>query len=48
LSDGMNQRGATDLIIPKVFVPVEQLPLLGSGKTDYVALTRMALNKLEA
>jgi len=48
LGEGMKQHGATDLIIPKVFVPVEQLPLLGSGKTDYVALTRMALNKLEA
>ncbi len=47
LGDGMKQQGATDLMVPKTLVTMEQLPLLGSGKTDYVALNRMALDKAE-
>ena len=35
-------------MVPKTIVQVENLPLLGSGKTDYVALNRMALDKVEA
>ena len=48
VSDGMKQQGATDLMVPKTLVSLAALPLLGSGKTDYVALTRMALEKAEA
>lgn len=42
LSDAMKKRGATDLMVPKTIVSIEELPLLGSGKTDYVTLQRRA------
>jgi acyl-[acyl-carrier-protein]-phospholipid O-acyltransferase / long-chain-fatty-acid--[acyl-carrier-protein] ligase len=45
---GMKQEGANDLMIPKTIVSVDKLPLLGSGKTDYVTLGRMALEEVEA
>ncbi len=47
IADGMKSRGSTELMIPKVAVSLEKLPLLGSGKTDYVALMRMALEKVD-
>ncbi|MEJ1157455.1 acyl-[ACP]--phospholipid O-acyltransferase [Prosthecomicrobium sp. N25] len=34
-------KGASELMIPSEFVVVDKLPLLGSGKTDFVAVTRM-------
>jgi len=36
LADALKREGATDLMIPKTILHVEALPLLGSGKTDYV------------
>ncbi|MBG1232828.1 acyl-[ACP]--phospholipid O-acyltransferase [Aestuariivirga litoralis] len=46
LSDGLKREGATDLMVPKTIVHVEALPLLGSGKTDYVSLNRMGLEQV--
>ncbi len=34
--------GASELAVPKRIVSIDEIPLLGSGKTDYVALQRMA------
>jgi acyl-[acyl-carrier-protein]-phospholipid O-acyltransferase/long-chain-fatty-acid--[acyl-carrier-protein] ligase len=34
--------GASDLTVPKRVVVIEEIPVLGSGKTDYVVLQRMA------
>jgi acyl-[acyl-carrier-protein]-phospholipid O-acyltransferase/long-chain-fatty-acid--[acyl-carrier-protein] ligase len=48
ISEGLKSRGATDLMVPKVLVHLEQLPLLGSGKTDYVTLTRISLEGANA
>jgi acyl-[acyl-carrier-protein]-phospholipid O-acyltransferase/long-chain-fatty-acid--[acyl-carrier-protein] ligase len=36
------QIGAQDLAVARRIVKVASLPLLGSGKTDYVTLNRMA------
>ncbi|MBS0385470.1 MAG: AMP-binding protein, partial [Proteobacteria bacterium] len=34
--------GASELAVPKRIVVIDAIPLLGTGKTDYVALQRMA------
>jgi acyl-[acyl-carrier-protein]-phospholipid O-acyltransferase/long-chain-fatty-acid--[acyl-carrier-protein] ligase len=38
--------GASELAVPKRIVFVEDIPVLGTGKTDYVALGRMAADLL--
>jgi acyl-[acyl-carrier-protein]-phospholipid O-acyltransferase/long-chain-fatty-acid--[acyl-carrier-protein] ligase len=35
--------GGSELMIPRQVVPVERLPLLGTGKTDYVAVQALAV-----
>jgi acyl-[acyl-carrier-protein]-phospholipid O-acyltransferase/long-chain-fatty-acid--[acyl-carrier-protein] ligase len=42
----MKERGATELMYPSEIIVVEALPLLGSGKTDYVELDRFVRAKL--
>ncbi len=42
ISEGLKSRGASDLMVPKILVHLKEIPLLGSGKTDYVTLTRVA------
>lgn len=37
--------GASELAIPKRIVTVAEIPVLGSGKTDYVVLQRMAAER---
>jgi acyl-[acyl-carrier-protein]-phospholipid O-acyltransferase/long-chain-fatty-acid--[acyl-carrier-protein] ligase len=39
------ENGASELAVPKRIVPIEDIPVLGSGKTDYVALQRMAAER---
>lgn len=39
--------GQTELMVPKQIICVDNLPLLGSGKTDYVELTRLLRAKLQ-
>jgi acyl-[acyl-carrier-protein]-phospholipid O-acyltransferase/long-chain-fatty-acid--[acyl-carrier-protein] ligase len=34
--------GASELAVPKKIVVIDEIPLLGTGKTDYVALGRLA------
>jgi acyl-[acyl-carrier-protein]-phospholipid O-acyltransferase/long-chain-fatty-acid--[acyl-carrier-protein] ligase len=34
--------GAPELAVPRRIVVVDEIPQLGSGKTDYIALNRMA------
>ncbi|MDE2385682.1 MAG: acyl-[ACP]--phospholipid O-acyltransferase [Alphaproteobacteria bacterium] len=48
LADGLRKEGASELMVPKTIFALESLPLLGSGKTDYVSLNRMALERVEA
>jgi acyl-[acyl-carrier-protein]-phospholipid O-acyltransferase/long-chain-fatty-acid--[acyl-carrier-protein] ligase len=35
-------QGAPEIAVPKKIVPIREIPVLGSGKTDYVALQRLA------
>jgi len=42
LQKAAQQLGFSELSIPKKVVRVDELPLLGTGKTDYVTLKRMA------
>lgn len=37
--------GASELAMPKRIVPIEEIPVLGSGKTDYVVLQRLAAER---
>ena len=41
-------RGATELMFPAQVVVVEEIPLLGSGKIDYPAVGRMAVEMAAA
>jgi acyl-[acyl-carrier-protein]-phospholipid O-acyltransferase/long-chain-fatty-acid--[acyl-carrier-protein] ligase len=38
--------GATELMVPQDIVSVEQIPVLGSGKTDYVSAEKLAAERL--
>lgn len=40
------QAGATDLMVPHDIIKVAELPVLGSGKTDYVTARSMAIERL--
>jgi acyl-[acyl-carrier-protein]-phospholipid O-acyltransferase / long-chain-fatty-acid--[acyl-carrier-protein] ligase len=42
LSEGLKAQGATELMTPRIIMSVETMPLLGTGKTDYVTLNKMA------
>ncbi|MDX8541331.1 AMP-binding protein [Mesorhizobium abyssinicae] len=38
--------GAAELMVPNDIVKVEEIPVLGSGKTDYVSTRRLAIDRL--
>ncbi|MDR0528794.1 MAG: bifunctional acyl-ACP--phospholipid O-acyltransferase/long-chain-fatty-acid--ACP ligase [Zoogloeaceae bacterium] len=42
LQKAAREAGLAELAVPRAIIRVEALPLLGTGKTDYAALTRMA------
>ncbi|MBM3607629.1 MAG: AMP-binding protein, partial [Alphaproteobacteria bacterium] len=44
----LKQHGATELMFPSEVMTVAALPLLGSGKTDYVALDKLAREMIAA
>ena len=39
-------RGATELMMPSEVIVLDELPVLGTGKTDHVAARKMAFDKL--
>ncbi|WP_406856240.1 acyl-[ACP]--phospholipid O-acyltransferase [Alsobacter sp. KACC 23698] len=41
-------RGASDLMVPAEIVPVDKVPLLGSGKIDFAAVSRLVRERGEA
>jgi acyl-[acyl-carrier-protein]-phospholipid O-acyltransferase/long-chain-fatty-acid--[acyl-carrier-protein] ligase len=42
LAEGLKAQGAMELMIPRIIMPVDVMPILGTGKTDYVTLNKMA------
>ncbi len=42
IAEALKGRGASDLMVPRVLVHLDEIPLLGTGKTDYVTLTRIS------
>jgi acyl-[acyl-carrier-protein]-phospholipid O-acyltransferase/long-chain-fatty-acid--[acyl-carrier-protein] ligase len=47
VAEGLKQHGASDMMIPRKILHVDKLPVLGSGKTDYVSLSRIILEAAE-
>jgi acyl-[acyl-carrier-protein]-phospholipid O-acyltransferase/long-chain-fatty-acid--[acyl-carrier-protein] ligase len=39
------ENGASELAVPKKIVVVDEIPVLGSGKTDYVVMQRIAAER---
>jgi acyl-[acyl-carrier-protein]-phospholipid O-acyltransferase/long-chain-fatty-acid--[acyl-carrier-protein] ligase len=48
VSEHLKAAALGDLIIPRTIIVIEDLPVLGSGKTDYVTLNRLAREKVAA
>ncbi|CAN5245702.1 AMP-binding protein [soil metagenome] len=42
LSEWAREHGAPDLAVPKKIIKVAELPVLGTGKTDYVSIQKLA------
>lgn len=47
LSDALKKTGVVELMIPRTIVEIDELPVLGSGKTDYVTINSIARDKTE-
>ncbi len=47
VSDGMKAAGATALMVPRNVIALKELPVLGSGKTDYMTLNRLAREQVK-
>jgi len=47
VGDGMKAAGATALQVPRNVIVMPELPVLGSGKTDYVTLNRLAREQVK-
>jgi acyl-[acyl-carrier-protein]-phospholipid O-acyltransferase/long-chain-fatty-acid--[acyl-carrier-protein] ligase len=48
LQDWAKANGAPDIAVPKKIVPIAEVPVLGSGKTDYVTLQKIAAEQFAA
>ncbi|MCL2145359.1 MAG: bifunctional 2-acylglycerophosphoethanolamine acyltransferase/acyl-ACP synthetase, partial [Endomicrobia bacterium] len=42
ISAAFKQQGLSELFVPKNIKILEKIPLMGTGKTDYVMLSQMA------
>ncbi|MDG1858835.1 MAG: hypothetical protein P8I94_07025, partial [Emcibacteraceae bacterium] len=40
--EGIKAEGHSDLLAPKTIILVDEVPVLGTGKTDYVGAQRLA------
>jgi len=48
LAEWARSHGAPELAVPKKIIKVANVPVLGTGKTDYVSLQRMAEMEAQA
>jgi acyl-[acyl-carrier-protein]-phospholipid O-acyltransferase / long-chain-fatty-acid--[acyl-carrier-protein] ligase len=48
IADGLKRTGATELMIPRNIFALPEIPVLGSGKTDYLSLNAMARDQVKA
>jgi acyl-[acyl-carrier-protein]-phospholipid O-acyltransferase/long-chain-fatty-acid--[acyl-carrier-protein] ligase len=48
VAEGLKAAGVAALTVPRTVIVLEALPVLGSGKTDYPALGRLARERVEA
>ena len=46
IATGLKKLGLAELMIPKTIFSLESLPILGSGKVDYVTINRMARERV--
>ena len=46
LVDHAQKTGASELAVPRKIVKIPQVPVLGTGKTDYVAIQKIAETEL--
>lgn len=44
----VRNHGVPELAVPRRIVPVDEIPVLGSGKTDYLAVARLAVQPAES
>jgi acyl-[acyl-carrier-protein]-phospholipid O-acyltransferase/long-chain-fatty-acid--[acyl-carrier-protein] ligase len=47
VADTMKKAGATELMTPRNVIVLKELPMLGSGKTDYMTLGRMGREQVK-
>jgi acyl-[acyl-carrier-protein]-phospholipid O-acyltransferase/long-chain-fatty-acid--[acyl-carrier-protein] ligase len=45
LVDAIRKEGVSELMVPNLIIQVAEIPVLGSGKTDYPGATKIALQK---
>ena len=45
LSEALKKTGSVELMIPRTIVEVKDIPVLGSGKLDYVSINKIAREK---
>jgi acyl-[acyl-carrier-protein]-phospholipid O-acyltransferase/long-chain-fatty-acid--[acyl-carrier-protein] ligase len=47
VQEKLKEANATALMVPRSVITLAELPLLGSGKTDYLTLNRMAIEQVK-
>ena len=48
LLDAAHRLGLPEIAVPREVIDVDYMPLLGTGKTDYAAVTRLAEEAMSA
>lgn len=48
LLEAAHRLGMPEIAVPREIIEIDQMPLLGTGKTDYPAVTRLAEHAMTA